>query len=370
MTGPVGGTRGGARPRFSEEWLVTVLDSLSEGVIALDAGGRVVAANPAAEEILGFSIATSRYCPWDDLAWRDLVDEQLAPLPVDDHPVAASVRSGRPRATRVVGLPGPEELSWLALASHVLPDMGPGVGSGVTVSFRDVTDRVRAEHELRRAVDFLRDFLTAAAHDLRNPIVTIVGLAELLGDAWADLPDEDRATAAASIVRQARNADRLVGDLGLAARLEAGNLRPRSEDITVDDLVGSAVDGLADHVELEVTTARGTAVRVDRDHGRRMLVNLLENAVRHGAPPFEVTIDPAGDDVEFTVVDHGTGVPPGFAPQLFERFTRAPGVRTGGSGLGLAIVAGLAELNGGGVRYEPNEPAGARFVLRLPNASR
>jgi signal transduction histidine kinase len=111
-------------------------------------------------------------------------------------------------------------------------------------------------------------------------------------------------------------------------------------------------------------------VRADPAYLDEIVVNLVENADKYGAPPITVSAHQAGDVVELTVSDHGPGVPEDFVPRLFERYTRADDTpdHPRGSGLGLYLVDKLARACGGSVRYEPNHPHGARFIVTLPAA--
>ncbi|MGH3441234.1 MAG: PAS domain-containing sensor histidine kinase [Nitriliruptorales bacterium] len=356
-----------SRPHFSEEWLVAVLDSLSEGVIALDAGGRVLAANPAAEEILGFAISDKRYCQWDELALRVLVDERHESLGGEMHPVVRSLEDGEPHGPRLVGLRARDDTRWLALATHILP--GDETKRGVVLSFQDVSDLTRAERELQRVLTLLRDFMSAASHDLRTPLATLTGMGEFLGDAWDEMSDDERRDAVEVMTRQGRRLTRLVDDLSVVARLEGGGLASHPERVSLGRLVDAALDGIGRADELHIDVPDGLDLWVDPDHGRRMVLNLVQNALKYGAPPFAAVASAVGDAVELAVTDHGPGVPHEFVPRLFERFSRvATDEAGGGTGLGLSIVAGLASLNGGGVRYEDGEDGGSRFVLRLPSA--
>lgn len=356
------------RPRFSEEWLVAVLDSLSEGVIALDADGLILAANPAAEDLLGFQLSESRYEPWDALSWDELVDEDDAVLSRQDHPVRATLADRDPRSSRVVGLHGSWGVRWLGLATHVLPTSPDDPPGAVVVSFHDRTQRVQAEHERRRLIDLMREFMTSVAHDLRTPLSTIAGWANMLGSDWESMDADERRTALGSMIRQSDHLRRLVDDLSVVGRLEAGGVAVDQEPILVTELVELAIDGLADGPMFEVEVPNGLQVLVDPDHGRRMLLNLVENAGKYGQAPFTISATGSDGTVQLAVSDQGPGVPPDFVPLLFERFTRSSSRRSaGGTGLGLAIVAGLAELNGGSVHYEHSDTSGARFVVTLPS---
>lgn len=348
------------RPRFSDDWLTDVLDALSEGVVAIDGDGRVTAANPAAERILGFRIDERRFTPWTSLGLDDLRtgDGEL----VDPHPVSRALASGEAFAPSPLALDG-GLTRWVELATHIL-DPVAGAGTGVVVSLRDVTERLAAQRDRERILGVLRDVLAMTSHDLRGPIFTIRGYARVLADAYAD--GEPRLTSGlAAIERQVDHLARLVVDLSLTARLETGAIIAEPEPVRVADIVADALQTTsAGDARLDVPA--GLHVLADPDHARRILVNLLENADRYGAPPVELRAVAVDGAVEVTISDHGPGVPPELLPVLFERFTRGADASSDSTGLGLAIVASLAELNGGDVAYERSAASGTRFVVRLP----
>lgn len=352
--------RSKARPRFGEEWLVAVLDSLSEGVIAIDGEGRLSAANPAAERLLGLVVATRRFAHWTDFVPRRIADAEGRPI--DPHPIARAL-AGVP--TPVTEVAVGDEGAWWELATHLL-DPVAGAGSGVVVTFRDVTARIRAQQDRELATDILREVLAMTTHDLRGPILTISGYAGLLSQTHA--ADPELRSSLDAIRRQTEHLTKLVGDLSLTARIEAGALTAEPTAIELAELVDESL-GAVELQEVSVDVPEGLAVWVDPDHGRRILVNLLENAGKYGAPPYEVVARGRGRWVETVVADDGAGVPAELVPRLFDRYSRSapPGVE--GTGLGLAIVAKLAHLNGGTVHYDVGAPAGTRFVVRLPAAT-
>lgn len=346
------------RPTFPEEWLVAVLDCLDEGVMALSPTGEIVAANPSAERLLGFSIAVDRYQPFPALGCR-FVDRQGEPLGPDDDPVMRTVRTGEPIRSEVVGIDdGPTR--WLAFTTHLLPVETPGTSTDIVVSITDVTEQLSAERAKR-------DFLAMTSHELRTPVVALLGYGDLIESERTT--DAERRHFTRSMVRQARHVLRLVDDLLVAARLDTGKLAAQPAAVDVNVVIEESLRSLRDAPVIDVDIPEGAVVFADPDHVRRLTLNLLENAVKYGAPPIAVQATHDRTAVEIAVVDHGTGVPEGFEPRLFEAFSQASegSDRTStGTGLGLAIVDGLARLNGGSVRYERNHPTGSRFTVRLP----
>lgn len=363
---------------------MAVLDSLSEGVLALAADGSIVAANPSAESMLQFRIRDLRAAHWSQLRWH-VTDEQGTPLVEEHHPVAATLADGRARRDQLVGLlRGGTVARWLNVDTHILADEFRGPG-GIVVSFGDVTGRIRAEHQLRdqarrladlnaelqRADAVKRDFMSMTSHELRTPIVSLLGYGELLQQGWDRAEESEQREYIAAMVRQGRHLLRLVDDLLVASRLESGAVQPQREVVNVAQLVDAALDGLTGWPRVDVDVPAEASALVDPDHGRRILVNLVENALKYGSLPVSVEARLKGDRVSIAVADRGEGVSEQFVPHLFERFSQASTGRARaarGTGLGLAIVAGLAALNGGDVHYEPNQPWGARFVVHLPAA--
>ncbi|HEX7088935.1 MAG TPA: ATP-binding protein [Longimicrobiales bacterium] len=236
-------------------------------------------------------------------------------------------------------------------------------------------ERVRlaaeAEHaEALRHADRLKDALLAAvSHDLRTPLTTIKALAHEI---------RERGDERAAIVEvEADRLNRLVADLLDLSRLQAGALPLDPELHAADDLLGAALDRLAGtprvgDVRVELDAAEPLIGRFDFVHSLRALVNLIENALKYSpaGSPVEVVARREGDDVVFSVLDRGAGIPASAVDRIFEPFFRGPGVApdTAGAGLGLAIARRLAEAQGGTIRYAPRPGGGSIFSLHLPAA--
>ena len=222
----------------------------------------------------------------------------------------------------------------------------------------------RAESEA--ALRLQRAFVADASHELRTPLTSVLANLELLAE---QLEGEQREAAEAAL-RSSRRMRRLVADLLLLARADAGRVAPRAPTDLGSVLreVASEVEPLAGGHRLAVE-AEPAVVRGTRDDLHRMAANLLENALRHTPPGTSVRASVRRRDgaVELVVEDDGPGVPPELAGRAFERFVRGGGDRGApSSGLGLAIVRAVAESHGGSVALESANGSGARFVVRLP----
>jgi len=220
------------------------------------------------------------------------------------------------------------------------------------------------------ANEAIRGFTAAAAHDLRTPLTSIVGFSALLTKNWETFSEETRRKFVASIDRQSHNMSILVDDLLALASIDAGGLNTSPEPIVLREAIDRClVLGGWDTASVTVSCSPDLIVRADSHDLGRILDNYLQNAFKYGKPPARIDATQVGDMVEIRVLDDGPGVPLEFVSSLFGRFARADTQATKaqkGTGLGLSIVRGLAEINGGQARYEPNVPHGSCFVVELP----
>ncbi len=224
----------------------------------------------------------------------------------------------------------------------------------------------RAEAE--RRVERLRSaLLTAISHDLRTPLTTIKGVAEEIRRG----ADPGRA---AVIESEADWLDALIGDLLDLSRIYSGAVRPALAVNTADDLIGAALSRAAGalrgrDVHVEQPGDELLAGVFDVSQTLRILVNLLDNAAKYSPPqsPIVVRVSANAQWLSIEVLDRGPGVPEAERARIFESFYRPPGVPPDvrGHGLGLAIARGLAEAQGGSVRFAPRAGGGSVFTLDL-----
>ncbi len=228
--------------------------------------------------------------------------------------------------------------------------------------------------ELEDANQSIREFVAVASHDLNNPLTVIVGFADLLRTKAADAGDDELRATLDVILRNGAQMQRLVDDLLLLSRLEAGALSPRADDFTVAEELERSIAQLGpEGSSIGVVADPGLVVHADRDHVHRIFENYISNALKYGLAPINTEAALNGVFVDVRVRDCGRGVPADFVDRLFSKFTRAEtdvASKRPGTGLGLSIVRGLAQANGGEVWYEPNAPAGSCFGVRLPASHR
>ena len=337
------------RVEVSRRRLAVTLESLSDGVLTVDEKGVIKDANPAAIRMLPTAAAGTSI--------RKVFGDRLARRRLQ------SLLAGREQEELHVG----EGESTLAITGSALG----GREKGTVLSVRDISERARLE----RMKD---EFVLTASHELRSPLTSVQGFAELLMIDKDSLSSKQVETVEI-ILDNTRHLVRLLNDLLDLARSDAGRLSIRPVPMDVGPLVEDAVRTMraqteSKHQSLETTVEDGLPhVNVEPDRIRQILVNLLTNA--HDYCPerasIQVTASRVGDEVELVVADDGPGIPESQLEDIFARFTRGDaGVtqRVGGTGLGLAISKSLVELHGGAIGVTSTEGEGATFRIVLPVA--
>ena len=262
---------------------------------------------------------------------------------------------------------GPE--SSLAIRRRFLPALASLIA---VASDRERLAREAVETEALRRSDTIKTaVLQAVSHDLRSPLTAIRVAAESLENPGLSLDEHDRRELLETVQLEVERLERVVGNLLDLSRLQAGAAEPHRELWAIEELVAQALDQLgpeARRVEVALP-ADAPVVEVDAVQVERILVNLLENALKFSPDeePVHVRVTTTRSEVLVRVVDRGPGISETELERIFEPFGRAPGTgERSGSGLGLAIARGFAEGNGGRVWAESRQGQGASFVLALP----
>ncbi len=232
-----------------------------------------------------------------------------------------------------------------------------------------------SRREAQQMVHAQREFVADASHELRTPLTSILANLELLHDRLEVRgPDTEETEMVESALRSSRRMRRLVADLLMLARADAGRFGERRPC----DLVGIAgaalteVRPVAEGHQLELAADGTVAIIGNADELHRLTVNLLDNAVRHTPPgtTISVRVEPRDGAAVLEVTDDGPGLPKGMEEQVFARFVRGDGPADvavdSGTGLGLAIVQAVAGSHGGSVEAGSSRSGGARFTVTLP----
>jgi len=229
---------------------------------------------------------------------------------------------------------------------------------------------------LRATLGTQRQFMADASHELRTPVSIIRTAADVALTKDRRAPDEYRETLAI-IKDESERLSRLVADMLVLARADAGGYQLRPVDLYLDEIVADCQRAVAVLAAQRGVTVRcgncpEVAFRGDEDLLRQLVVNVLTNAVQHTSAGGVVTIDlmQRGSDISIHIVDTGSGIPIEERERIFDRFVQLDAARRGaGTGLGLPIARWIAEAHSGSLVLEDSGPAGSRFCVRLPAAA-
>lgn len=338
--------------------MATLLQSLSEGVLAIDNDQRLLFANERAAELLGAGIR-----------WRRGMDLRACVRVVPFQELLLSVLQ-EPRTAETTALVsnGAEDRYMHGRASP-LPSAGDSSGGAVIV-LNDLTD-------LHRLMNLRREFVANVSHELKTPLTSIRGFLEMLLDPHPPT-GENRRRFLEIALRQTQRLQTLVDDLLSLSRIEQlteqAGLRVaevRAAEITADAVEVCSALSAERGVRVETRVPEDLSLRADGELLSRALVNLLDNAIKHSPRGAAVTVtcQTDGADACWTVEDVGPGIEAKHLPRIFERFYRVDKARSrrdGGTGLGLTIAKHIVAAHGGRIGVESDVGRGSRFWFRVP----
>jgi len=329
-----------------------ILQSMQEGVLTLDAEGRIAVVNPALREMLLLESNTEGRRPLEVIRHAELKE------------LLDRVRSSGVASSEEIEVGGLKPRRLLVRAAPLeLPD------AGLFAVFVDVT-------EMRRLETLRRDFVANVSHELRTPVTAIRSAAETLRHTITEDPASS-GQFVEMIERQAGRLATLVEDLLDLSRIESRGLKLQRESLELGEQLrqvlglfeGRAAErGVSLRLELPGAGVWGL---IDRKAFEHVVSNLIENAVKYAGKGANVTLGASAGAqmVTVTVADTGPGIDARHLPRIFERFYRVDPGRSremGGTGLGLAIVKHMVEAMGGQVSVTSEVGVGTRFSFTLP----
>ncbi len=340
--------------------LLTIVAAMTEGLIVVDATGRVILVNPMALKLLGV----------DDVWKRQNVEERLL-IEVTRNPqlielIEQSIRSGESIREEIESRRGTRR----HLKVSIAPLKEDEAVRGAVAALHDHT-------QLRQLERVRRDFVANVSHELRTPIAAIRGWAETLTSGVIEIPPfvEEQLFV---ILRHSQRLGDLVDDLLALARVEALGIEDAFVKVDVHEVLDDILEQLDEKVmardmEVHVQVADGISeIRTEPRALQYVMRNLVDNAVKYTPEGGRVDIaveSNANGDLEFSVSDNGHGIEEQHLPRIFERFYRIDKGRSrdvGGTGLGLSIVRHFAEALGGTVNVESEVGVGSRFTVVIP----
>ena len=332
--------------------LSAVLNQMTDGVIIVDANGKVQLLNPAAERLFEIRETTA-------------LDRSVVEV-MRYHQLVELWRKAKSGERESITLEiGPQHL-FLQVVATPLRTALPG---STMILLQDLT-------QLRRLETVRRDFISNVSHELRTPLASLKALAETLQEGAL----EDPPAARRFIIRMETEIDnltQLVNELLELSRIESGKVPLSFHRIKPCDLLRPATERMSLQVEragLEFVLdcqEELPAVFADPDRITQVLINLIHNAVKFTPPGGRITVSAYrdGDHIVFFVRDTGVGIAGKDLTRIFERFYKADRARAGGgTGLGLSIARHMIESHGGVIWAESEEQIGSTFNFTLPVA--
>jgi PAS domain S-box-containing protein len=346
--------------------LDAALEAIPDGVVMYDGTGRLVRMNAAARRLCGETPNELAQSMPDPQPFRHVAAPHGPPFPPEHAPLLRALQ-GETMQGVVAQIRTPDgRTAWTANSAAPIR-AADGTITGVIGSISDITD-------LRALQEQQADLLRTLSHDLRSPLTSVLGQAELIPwylDAGAE-PDRLRGSADA-IVHSAQRMDAMIQDLVDMARGESGQLRIQRTSTDLASFLPDVQRRFArdkDRARIRLQhPPRLPLVVVDPDRLERVLTNLLSNALKYSDQATTVVLSACcvGSDVVVSVADRGAGINPDDLQHIFERYYRAGATSTReGLGLGLYISRMLVEAMGGRIWVESSVGHGSTFSITLP----
>jgi signal transduction histidine kinase len=319
------------------------LAHVSDAVVMLDDGSRILSWNTAAEELFAISADSALGRPAGSV--------------FPEFGILIERSGGELTPVRIGG-----EERWLAISLSRFE-------GGRVVTLRDAT----AEHTLERA---RADFVTTASHELRTPLTAVYGSVRTLISREDALDESQRARLLRMIEQESEHLAQIVDQLLVTAQIDRGRLRMEERDCDITELCASVIEAAEarkpESIQLGLVAPASTPpLKCDPPKLKQVLVNLVENAIKYSPEGgrIEVRIADTPDRLRIDVQDEGLGIPPSEQARIFEKFYRLDAEMTrgvGGSGLGLYISREIVEQMGGLLSVRSRRGAGSTFTVTLP----
>lgn len=358
-----------AQVRQNADQLRNIVETAPDGIVVIDASGRIESFNHAAEEMFG--------CPAAEALGRNITTLMAPDRPHYDNGALMDYLAtghagliGRGREVRALRADGTILPLQITVSEHRVGDARKFTGI-----LRDVSDQRRIEQLARQRQD-LETLLHVASHDLREPLRSIESFSQILRDRYSDRLDAKGADFLTRVVRAADRMRRLIEDVVTLSRAQHGGAEPERVEVrAVVDAALASLEGQIHASRAKIEIAEDLPILLaDRRWTIQAVYNLVANALkftRNGEPPqIRISGFKAPGETGLVIADRGPGIPRSCEDRIFQLFQRAVGREVEGTGAGLAIVRRVAERHGGRTWVLPRAGGGSEFYLTFADQSR
>lgn len=366
----------------SEKKYRTLFETMAQGVIYLDERGDVASANPAAHTIMGLTTDEMRKNILGSLK-KAFIREDGSEFPESEKPGITALKSGQKVKDVVMGVFNPvdNKYHWINFCAVPQFHQGQKKPYQVYLTLSDITVLKEAQalsfetEALKRVNQTKTDLLANVSHELRTPLASIKGFIETLLETDVEWDRSQQLEFLRSANQEADHLTFLIRDLLDMSRMDAGRMVLDKQKVEISEILEAAKNVLtvvADKHQLKINVEPDLPmIKADKNRIAQVITNLVENGCKFSAAgsKIELKIKKAGNDVVFSVRDHGIGMSNETLSQLFNRFYQAQMVVTGktrGTGLGLAISKGIVESHGGLIKVKSKLGHGSLIAFSIP----
>ena len=337
-----------------------VIRSIAEGLVVVDAQGKVVMINPAAEKLLGVSR-------------QDKVGKSLTEGMKDEQLISLSQGSPDKEEREIELTSRQDETKKVLRASTAVIENENGQTIGMVSVLSDITKQKELDN-LKSA------FVANVSHELRTPLVAIDKSLTLILEKEAGELSQTQEQFLSIAQRNLKRLSALINDLLDLSKLEAGKMEVRRKRMAINNVIQEVIDSLNNWARSKNITLEKRIedmlpdVEIDPDRLAQVLTNLVGNAVKFtpndGKITLEAKLSDGKKELEVSVKDSGIGIAPEDLPKIFSKFYQCGGERmisdVNGTGIGLSIAKEIVELHGGKIWVESEKGQGARFIFTIP----
>jgi len=253
----------------------------------------------------------------------------------------------------------------------------------VFVSFNDVTEKNKSQEELKKSYEKLKEFdelktefLSMTSHELKTPLTPIKSQLQRIMS--KELPKDELKEALKMISRNTNRLEGLINEVLELSRLQSKKFILVKKSSRIKEVVSNVVNTMSSlaedrHINIKVKLAKLPDIQIDKNRVEQVLINLMDNAIRHGRPKnIDIIAKKTGNFIKLCVHDDGKGISEEDKPHLFELFYQGKEVRGLhiGVGLGLSIAKSITEAHGGSINFKSQLNKGTEFCLFLPVKSK